>query len=102
MISKLAHFTMVESGIGGQFWFSAALTAKDARNEIFKDHCKMNPWEMLDTFNFRAWGCKAWVYLNKDRRGNGKHLLCTVEAINLGFATDHDMSTYKVFVPEGK
>jgi hypothetical protein len=40
----------------------------------------------------------AWVYMNKDRRGNGKHLPRSVKAINLSFATDHNMSAYKFYM----
>jgi hypothetical protein len=32
---------LVESGLGGQFWLSAATVAKDARNVTYKEHIKM-------------------------------------------------------------
>jgi hypothetical protein len=40
-----------------------------------------------------------YIYLFEDRRGKGKHIPRAVEAINLGFATDHNMSAYKFYVP---
>jgi hypothetical protein len=51
---KQARSTMVESGlggklvpIGGQFWFSAVLAAKDARNVTYKERICKTPWEMM-------------------------------------------------------
>ena len=41
-----------------------------------------------------------YIYINDEQRGKGKHIVRAVEAINLGFATDHNMSAYKFFVPE--
>jgi hypothetical protein len=40
--------------------------------------------------------------MNKDRRGNGKHLPRAVKVINLGFATDHSMSAYKFYILDTK
>jgi hypothetical protein len=44
----LAISVMVESGLGGQFWFSAAMIANDARNvkykEALKERIKMTPY----------------------------------------------------------
>jgi hypothetical protein len=48
---------------------------------------------------FRAFGCQAYMYLNEERRGKGKHIPRAVEAINLGFATDHSISGYKMYIP---
>ncbi len=42
----------------------------------------------------------AYLYMNKHRRGNGKHLSRVIKAINLGFATDQNRSAYKFYVPE--
>jgi hypothetical protein len=52
-----------------------------------------------DVSKFRAFGCKAYIYLHDDQRGKGKPIPRAVEAINLGFATDHNMSAYKFYVP---
>jgi hypothetical protein len=95
---------MVESGLGGQFWFSAMMAAKDARNATFKERIATTPWMMMhgrkrDVSKFRAFGCRAYIYLDEDRRRKGKHVPRAVEAINLGFATDHNMSAYKFYVP---
>jgi hypothetical protein len=56
-----------------------------------------------DVSKFRAFkfGCRAYIYLNEERRGKGGHIPRAVEAINLnlGFAPDHNMSAYKFYVP---
>ncbi len=98
---------MVESGLGGQFWFSAALAAKDARNVTYKERIRKTPWEIMygskkNVSDYRAFGCLSYVYMNKDRRGNGKHLSLASKAIHLGFASDHNMSAHKFYCFETK
>ncbi len=44
--------------------------------------------------------CKAFVYLNKDRRENGKHIARGIDAVNLGFASN--TSAYILYIPERK
>ena len=34
---------MVESGLGGRFWFKAATAGKDARNDVYKERIKTSP-----------------------------------------------------------
>ncbi len=75
---------MAESGLGCQFWFKTALAACDARNETYKEHIGTTPWqwkhgEMRDVSRFRAFGCRAWVYFDSDRREKGKHTARSVE-----------------------
>jgi hypothetical protein len=87
---KLAQTTMVESGLGGQFWFSAALAAKDACNVTYKERICKTPWEMMygskkNVSDYRAFGCLSYMYMTKDRRENGKHLSRASKAIHLGF-----------------
>ena len=106
-LMTLARANMVESGLGGQFWFSAMMAAKDARNATYKNRIKTTPWMLMhgtkrDVSKFRAFGCRAYVYLNEERRAKGKHVARAAEAIYLGFATDHNMSAYKFFIPEGR
>jgi hypothetical protein len=65
---KLARSTMVESGPKGQFWFSTAMAAKDARNVTYKERIRMTPWEMMhgskkDISYFRAFGCMVSGYI---------------------------------------
>ncbi len=89
---------MVESGLGGQFWFSVMMAAKDARNATYKERIGTTPWMLMngakrDVSKFRAFGCRAYVYLNEKRRERGKHVVRAIEAINLGFATDHNCDT---------
>ncbi len=76
-LMTLARSVMVESGLGGQFWFSAALAAKDARNVTYD--IKITPYMLLygkkkDIAKFRAFRCSAYVYLNEEQRGKGKHV----------------------------
>jgi hypothetical protein len=54
--------------------------------------------EMRDASRFRAFGCRAWVYLDADRREKGKHTARAVEAINLGF--EPNISAYCFFILE--
>jgi hypothetical protein len=42
-----ARSTMVESKLGGQFWLSAAVAAKDACNVTYKQCIRKTPWEMM-------------------------------------------------------
>ncbi len=62
--------------LGGQFLFSAAMVAKDARNVTYKERIKMTPYMRLygkkDIAKFRAFGCSVYVYLNEERRGTWK------------------------------
>ena len=46
-IMSLARTTMSESGLGGQFWFSAAIAGKDARNVMYKQRIKTTPWMLI-------------------------------------------------------
>ncbi len=76
---------MAESGLGCRFWFRAALAACDARNATDKERIGTTPWrrmhgEMRDVSRFLAFGCRAWVYLDADRREKGKHTARAVEA----------------------
>ena len=94
---------MVESGLGGRFWFKSALAAVDARNATYKERIGTTPWRrmhgvMRDVSRFRAFGCRAWVHLNSERREKGKHTPRAVEAINLGF--EPNTSAYTFFIPE--
>ena len=79
------------------------MTAKDVRKVTYKERIKMTPYMRMygkkkDISKFRAFGCQAYMYLNEERRGKGKHIPRAVEAINLGFATDHNISGYKLYI----
>jgi hypothetical protein len=68
----IARTVIAESGLGGRFWFKAAAAGTDARNATFKARIKTSPHQALfgaqkDVSRFRALGCKAVVYLNKER-----------------------------------
>ncbi len=63
---------MAESGLGGRFWFKAASAGKDARNITFKERIGMTPHQAMygdkrDVSDFSAFGCRVWVYLDKQR-----------------------------------
>ena len=103
-IMLLARTVMAESGLGGRYWFRAAMAGKDARNAIFAERLKTSPHHAMygepkDVSRFRSFGCKACVYLCKDRRQNGKHIARAVEG-NLGFADN--TSAYLIYIPERK
>jgi hypothetical protein len=51
-----------------------------------------------DVSKFQVFGCRAWVYLNSERRDKGKHTPRAVEAINLGF--EPNTSAYSIYIPE--
>jgi hypothetical protein len=62
----------VESGLGGQIWFSAMMAAKDVRNATYKERIGTTSWMYMhgakrDVSKFRAFGCRAYVYLNEER-----------------------------------
>ena len=90
---------MAESGMGGRFWFRAIVSGKDARNATYHDRTGTTPHHFVfekprNVSKFRAFGCKAFMYLNKDRREKGKHLPRAAEGIHLGFASDSNTSGY--------
>ena len=68
-IMRLARTVMAESGLGGRFWFKAACAGKDALNVTYKQRLGSTPYtcmygDVQDVSRFRAFGCRAWVYLN--------------------------------------
>ena len=80
------------------------MAAKDARNVTYKERIRMTPYLYMygtkkDKSKFRAFGCQAYMYLNEERRGKGKHIPRAVEA---GFATDHNISGYKLYIPSSR
>ncbi len=54
------------------------------------------------TSDFRAFGCRAWVYLDnlKQRREKGKHTPRAKEAVYVGFA--NNMSAWAFWILEDK
>ena len=102
-IMRLARTVMAESGLGGRFWFKAACAGKDARNVTYKQRLGSTPYtcmygDVKDVSRFRAFGCRAWVHLNSERRENGKHTPRALEAIYLGF--EPNTSAWCFFIPE--
>jgi len=79
----IAQTVMAESCLGGRFWFKAASAGKDARNVTFKERMGMaqhramygekRAREKREVSDFRAFCCRAWVYLDKQRQEKGKH-----------------------------
>jgi hypothetical protein len=99
----LARTVMAEPGLEGRFWFKAALASKDARNVTYKQRLGQTPYscvygELKDVSRFRVFGCRAWVYLNAERREKGKHTPRAQEAIYLGF--EPNISAWSFFIPE--
>jgi hypothetical protein len=99
----LSRTIMVESGLGGRFWFKSACVGCQARNVTYKARIGTTPWKAMhgekkDLSRFRAFGCRVWVHLNSERRDKGKHTARAIEAIQLGF--EPNTSTFSFFIPE--
>ncbi len=76
--------------MGGGFWFGVACAWKDARNVTYKQLLGSTPYtcmydDVKDASRFLAFGCRAWVHLNSERREKGRHTTRALEAIYLGF-----------------
>ena len=104
-IMMTARTVMAESGLGGRFWFKTAAAGKDARNVTYKERIGMSPYQAMygekkDVSDFRAFGCRAWVHLDKQRRQNGKHTPRAKEAIYVGFT--ENMSAWTFYIPEDR
>ena len=105
-IMMSARTVLAESELGGRFWFKAANAGKDARNVTYKERIGMSPYQAMygekkDVSDFRAFGCRAWVYLDKQRREKGKHTPRAKEAIYVGFT--NNMSVWAFYIPvDGK
>ncbi len=72
-IMMAARTIMAESGLGSRFWFKAALAACDASKATYKERIGTTPWRRMhgergDVSRFRVFGCRAWGYLDSDRR----------------------------------
>ena len=98
----LTRTQLAESGLGGKYWFRSLVSAKDARNATYHARIKTTPHYFIfgkpkNVSKFRAFGCRAYPYLNEDWRENGKHVLRAAEGINLGF--DTNSSGYVIHVP---
>ncbi len=99
----LSRTIMVESGLGGWFWFKSAVTGCEARNGTYKARIGTTPWKLMhgekkDVSQFRAFGCRAWVNLKSERREKGKHTPRAIEAIHLGY--EPNTSAYSFFIQE--
>ncbi len=91
-VMMIARTVMADSGLGGRFWFTAVLIVVEARNATYKERIRTTPWmqmhgERRDVSRLRAFGCRAWVHLNSEKREKleGKHTPRAVDAIYLGF-----------------
>ncbi len=104
-IMSIARTVMVESGLGGRFWFRAATAGIDAHNATFKARIGTTPHHLMygqkkDVSCFRAFGCRAWVYIDPQHRAKGKHTPRAGEAIYVGFA--NNTSVWSFYVLERK
>ena len=101
----LSRTQMAESGLTGKFWFRALITSVDARNATYHARIKTSLYKAIydktqNLSKFRALGCRAYMYLNDERRPPGKHVPRAREGINLGFATDCNTSGYMIYFPD--
>jgi hypothetical protein len=90
----IARTVMVESGLGGRFWFKAATAGIDAHTVKFKVRIGTTQHHLRygqknDFSGFLAFGCKAWIYIDPERRAKGKHTPRAEGAIYVGFAKQH-------------
>jgi hypothetical protein len=90
-IMLIPRTVMVESGLGGRFWFRAAAAGIDASNATFKARIGTTPHHLMygqkkDVSCVLAFRCRAWVYIDPQRRAKGKHTPRAEEAIYVGFA----------------
>ena len=74
----LGKTVMAESGMGGQFWFSATMDGVNCRNATYKKRSGTTPHEKVygtkkDVSKFRPFGCRVYMHLNKERREKGRH-----------------------------
>ncbi len=56
--------------------------------------------EKRDVSDFRAFGCRAWVYLDNLQREKGKHSPRAKEAMYVGFT--NNMNAWALWIPEDK
>ena len=96
---------MAESGLGGQFWFSATMHGLNCRNATFKERLGTTPYEKLygrkkDVSLFRPYGCRGYMHLNKELRAKARGAQRAVLVINLSLATDCNTSGYKLLFEE--
>ena len=71
-IMLVARAVMVESCLGGRFWFRSATAGKDSRNVTSKERIRMTQRQAMygekkDVEDCQDFGCRAWVYQDKQR-----------------------------------
>ncbi len=101
----IVRTAMAESGLGGRFCFKAASAGKDARKVTFKERIGMTLYQAIhgekrDVSDFKAFGCRAWVNLDEQRRDKEKHMPRAKEAVYVGFADN--MSAWAFWITEDK
>jgi hypothetical protein len=104
-VTMLGKSVMVESGLGGPFWFCSSTHGLNYLNVTLKEHLGTTPHERMfrlkrDLSKFRPVGCRVYMHLYKELRAKGRCAPKEVEAANLGLATDCNTSGYKVLIEE--
>ena len=99
---------MVESGLMGDLWYQALVKLSMSMLRIreiptLHDCIKTTPHyfihgEPKNLSKLRAFGCRAYPYLNEDRRekGNSKHIPRAVDGVNVGFS--QESSGYFIYI----
>ena len=103
---------MAESSMGGRFWFRAMLLDKGAQNAPLSNNLsrltrvRTTPhhyyvFEKPENISiFRAFWCRAFMYLSEDRREKGKYLpTANAEGIYLGFVSNCNTSGNVIHFP---
>ena len=93
---------MAESGLGGGLVQSSSCWCRRPQGHI-QASVGETPWTLMygapkDVSQFRAFGCRAFVHLNPDRREKGKHTALALKAVCLGF--EPNTSTWSFYIPE--
>jgi hypothetical protein len=79
------------------FWFLALITAREASNATYFEHIKTTQHMLVfcrskNLFKCQEFGCLQFMTLCKVRQGQVKLVTRALEGINLGYATDSNIS----------
>jgi hypothetical protein len=105
-LMTFARGQLAESGLNANEWkilVPGAIMPTNARNATYHERSKTTPFRAIygrkqNLLKFRAFWCRAYPYLNEERRPAGKHHPRAVKGIHLVFATDSNTSGYVIFI----
>ncbi len=98
---------MAESGLGGQFWFSATIHGVNCGNATYKERLGTTPYEKLygkkkDVSRFQPYGCRGYMHQKKELRAKGRGVPRAQAMLDLGLAINCNTSHggYKLLIKE--